>query len=91
MERARDGEFACCILNDSGHDKRRPARGTHPPGTRTVSVAYIDNRGYRVFVVQFFLYPNAKGCEPLIGASGREDPKWLWVENEGVVYQPVRN
>ena len=77
LNRALAGEFGCC-LKDFGW----ATSIDEPPGTQSLTVAYVDDEFHRVFLVHFYLRPDGS-----IGASGRPDPKWLL--DNGVVYIPV--
>ena len=52
-----------------------------PPGTRSLTISYVNNAGERVFMVHIYLRPDDS-----IGGSGKPDPKWLF-EN-GVISIP---
>ena len=69
MARARQGEFRAC-LNDQGAVKTTG----NLAGMRGYTVGYDDVRtGVRIFLVHFFVDDDGN-----IGASGLEDPKWLY-------------
>lgn len=76
LNRAVAGEYGCC-LKDSGWSQSPD----EPPGTRSVTVAYVNDAFHRVFLVHFYLRPDGT-----IGASGRPDPKWLL--DSGTIYIP---
>jgi len=74
LQRVDDGEFACCLKKDStirfGHQRT---------GSRNIAVAFLNSAGHRIFVVHFFLIPDAtSGWGWSIGASGVPHPKWLF-------------
>jgi hypothetical protein len=75
LERATDGEFVCCLK-----DVKRASSTAEPLGTLSYIVGYLDTSGKQVFLVHLYLRSNGT-----IGASGREDPKWLR-EEETIFY-----
>lgn len=79
LQRAADGEFVCCLK-----DECIATSQDEPVGTRSVMVGDLDRSGYRIFLVH--LYLRADGS---IGASGREDPKWLY--EDGSLYRSYRS
>jgi hypothetical protein len=79
LQRANEGEFGCCLKGDS-----TIRFGHQPAGSRNIAVAYLNSLGHRIFVVHFFLIPDASTWGWRIGASGQPDPKWLF--EDGVVY-----
>ena len=76
LNRAANGEFGCCLA-----DEKTPDSADEPPGTRSLTVSYVNEVGERVFLVHFYLRSDGS-----IGGSGKPDPKWLY-EGE-VVYVP---
>ncbi len=74
LNRALAGEFGCCLARE-----KRSQSKDEPPGTRSLTVAYVDDAGHRVCLVHFYLRPDGT-----IGGSGKPDPKWLF--EDGVVY-----
>jgi hypothetical protein len=74
LNRMTTGEFGCCLVRE-----RTPQGTDEPPGTRSLTVSYVNAAGERIFMVHIYL--RADGS---IGGSGKPDPKWLF-EN-GVVY-----
>ena len=79
LERAEAGEFGCCLKKD-----RTPPTSHQPLGTRSITVAYLNRDGQRIFLVHLYLIPGTDGRPPSIGGSGRPDPKWLF--EDGTVY-----
>ena len=83
LERADAGEFTCCLKDECTADS-----ADEPPGTRSITVGYLDGNGHRIFLVHLYLRPAVAGEQAEIGASGRPDPKWLY--EGGIVYQAAR-
>jgi hypothetical protein len=67
MQRAIDDGYSCCLKRE-----KRAVSPSEPPGTRSLTISYLDRHGQRVFTVHIYLRPNGE-----IGASGLADPKWL--------------
>lgn len=80
LERADAGEFGCCIRKDS-----TPLDSHQGTGSRSVSVSYVDDDGFRVFLVHLYMVRETTG-EWRVGASGLPDPKWLY--EGGIIYRP---
>jgi hypothetical protein len=76
LNRAAHGEFGCCL-----GDEKIPDSPDEPPGTRSLTVSYVNDARERVFLVHLYLRPDGS-----IGGSGKPDPKWLF--EDGVVYIP---
>ena len=76
LNRAANGEFGCCLADEKIPDSR-----DEPPGTRSLTVSYVNETGERIFLVHCYLRPDGS-----IGGSGKPDPKWLF--EDGVVYIP---
>jgi hypothetical protein len=74
LNRALAGEFGCCLTREKLSQSK-----DEPPGTRSLTVSYVDDAGHRIFLVHFYLRPDGT-----IGGSGKLDPKWLF--EDGVVY-----
>jgi len=75
MVRARQGEFRAC-LNDQGAIKTTG----NLTGMRGYTIGYDDVRtGVCTFLVHFFMDDDGN-----VGASGLEDPKWLY--EDGIAY-----
>lgn len=75
LRRADDGEFLCCLK-----DEKKATSLDEPPGTRSLIVAYLNDRLERVFLVHLDLRPDGA-----LGGSGLPDPKWLF--EDGVVFE----
>lgn len=80
MKRVSNGEFTCCLRDDG-----KCTSPDEPDGTRSLTVGYLDRDQRRIFVVHLYLRPNGD-----VGASGEQDPKWLFEAETGVLYQSVR-
>jgi hypothetical protein len=65
LNRARAGEFGCCLTREKCSQRK-----DEPPGTRSLAVSYVEDAGHRVFLVHFYLRPDGT-----IGGSGKLDPK----------------
>lgn len=74
LTRAANGEFGCCLA-----DETRPRSDDEPAGARSLMVSYVNDAMVRIFMVHLYLRPDGT-----LGASGKPDPKWLF--EDGVVY-----
>lgn len=73
-ERWLAGEFLSCL-------KKEVAAGLHqPPGTRSLTVGFVNRNGVRECLVLFYYLPDGK-----IGVSGRPDPKAI--VDDAVIYR----
>jgi hypothetical protein len=66
--------------------QKRPCRGSpeDPPETRSQTVEFFNRHGDRIAVVHRYVRPDGR-----IGASGKQDPKWLL--HEGTLYIKERD
>ena len=69
LQRANDGNVGCCLKGNS-----TIGFGHQPTGSRNIAVAYLNSLGHRIFIVHFFLVPDASAWGWRIGASGQPDP-----------------
>jgi hypothetical protein len=76
LNRAAYGEFGCCFA-----DEKLPDSSAEQPGTRSLTVSYVNDARERIFLVHLYLRPDGS-----IGGSGKPDPKWLF--EDGVIYIP---
>jgi hypothetical protein len=76
LNRAENSEFGCCLARE-----RTPQGIDEPPGTRSLTVSYVNDVGERIFIVHIYLKPDGS-----IGGSGKPDPKWLF--EDGAVSIP---
>jgi hypothetical protein len=76
LNRAATGEFGCCLA-----DEKTPRSPDEPPGTRSLTVSYVNEAGERVFMVHLYLRPDGS-----IEGSGKPDPKWLF--EDSMIYIP---
>jgi len=77
-ERARSGELAVRVHENSLHFNRRQARTRREPYcTRSQMVSYFEQSGRKVAVIHQY-----RRRDGTLGASGLPDPKWLRVLDE---------
>ncbi len=76
-ERFLDGEFIACL-----HDEKNPASTDEPPGTRSLTVYYMDLLGQRICLVHFYLRPDGT-----IGGRGKQKPDPKMLIHEDVRYE----
>lgn len=72
-ERMLAGQILASVLKSAP----APPEAGQPPGTMSERVWYFDLQLNRIALVHQYVLPDGS-----IGASGRPDPKWLWVDGE---------